>query len=144
MDYAYIAYTKEKKLVKGKVSAVNENEATAILKQGGYQVVNLRAESSYFDMEKLWTRFSNVGIRDVLLLSRQLALLIQSGIDIVTSLELLRNQMTNPVLKTAVTDIFQISQYLPADVLTGDCRRRTGRQTGIHSEANGRFHGKDD
>jgi type IV pilus assembly protein PilC len=105
MDYAYIAYTKEKKLVKGKVSAVNENEATAILKQGGYQVVNLRAESSYFDMEKLWTRFSNVGIRDVLLLSRQLALLIQSGIDIVTSLELLRNQMTNPVLKTAVTDI---------------------------------------
>jgi type II secretory pathway component PulF len=43
VDYAYIAYTKEKKLVKGKVSATNEADATSILRQGGYQIVNLRA-----------------------------------------------------------------------------------------------------
>lgn len=105
MEYAYIAYTKEKKLIKGKVSATNENEATRILNQGGYQLVNLRAESRFFNIEKLLARFSTVNQRDILLLSRQLALLIESGTDVVTALELLRNQMTNVTMKTATADI---------------------------------------
>jgi type IV pilus assembly protein PilC len=105
VDYSYIAYNKEKKLVRGKVSAINEIEATSILNQGGFQVVNLRANSPFFNIEKFLIHFSNVNTRDVLLLSRQLALLIQSGIDIVTGLELLLGQMTNPTLRTALTDI---------------------------------------
>ncbi len=105
MDYAYIAYTKEKKLVRGKVSAESESEATTILSNGGYQVVNLKAESSFIDFEKFMARFSNVNTRDVLLLTRQLALLIQSGMDIVTGLELLCAQMTNRTMSAAVVDI---------------------------------------
>ena len=105
MDYSYMAYTKEKKLVKGKVSAKNEAEATSILSQGGFQVVNLRAESRVFFLEKVLARLSSVNTRDVLLLSRQLALLIQSGMDIVTGLELLLGQMTNPILRAATADI---------------------------------------
>lgn len=100
-----MAYTKEKKLVKGKVSAKNKAEATSILSQGGYQIVNLRAESPFFSLEKVLARFSSVSTRDVLLLSRQLALLIQSGMDIVTGLELLLGQMTNPILRAAIADI---------------------------------------
>ena len=42
MDYAYTAYTEDRKLVKGKVSAHNEEAATELLGYGGYRVVSLK------------------------------------------------------------------------------------------------------
>ena len=41
MDFAYTAYTEDKKLVRGKVSALSEEAATELL---GYGVANVRAQ----------------------------------------------------------------------------------------------------
>ncbi len=105
MDYAYVAYNKERRLVRGKVSAPNEQTAANILNYGGYQVVNLKATPPLIDIGRLMAYFSPVSPRDILMLSRQLALLISSGIDIVASLELLQGQATNHTLKSAIGEI---------------------------------------
>jgi len=99
MDYAYVAYTEDRRLVKGKLSAISEDAATNLLSYGGYQVVSLKKIVPFFKTEKLVAVFSRVKPREIIMFSRQLALLLESGTDIVTSLELLQSQITNRTLK---------------------------------------------
>jgi type IV pilus assembly protein PilC len=102
MDFQYIAYTADKKLVKGRLSATNEEAATNLLSYGGYQVVNLKTITPFFNMGNLAARFSRVKPAEIVMFSRQLALLLESGTDIVTSLELLQSQTTNRTLKSVL------------------------------------------
>jgi type IV pilus assembly protein PilC len=105
MDFAYTAYTEDKKLVKGKVSATSEEAATELLSYGGYRVVNLKATFSLINKEKLLASFSQVKPAEIVMFSRQLALLLESGTDIVTSLDLLQDQIDNPTLGKIVGEV---------------------------------------
>ena len=105
MDFVYTAYTEDKQLVKGKVSATSEEAATELLSYGGYRVISLKSVVSLFDKEKLLARFSQIKPAETIMFSRQLALLLESGTDIVTSLDLLQDQITNQTLKRTITEI---------------------------------------
>ncbi len=105
MDFAYTAYTEDKKLVKGKVSAISEEAAAELLSYGGYRVVNLKATFSLINKEKLLASFSQVKPAEIVMFSRQLALLLESGTDIVTSLDLLQDQIDNPTLGKIVGEV---------------------------------------
>ena len=105
MDYSYVAYTEERKLVRGKLSATSEETATSLLSYGGYQVVSLKQITPFFNTEKLAAYFSQIKPREIILFSRQLALLLESGTDIVTSLELLQSQVTNRTLKGILGEV---------------------------------------
>jgi type IV pilus assembly protein PilC len=105
MDFQYIAYTDDRRLVKGKLSATNEAAASSLLSYGGYQVVSLKTSTPFFNMGNLVGRFSRVKPREIIMFSRQLALLLESGTDIVTSLELLQSQATNRILRSVVGEI---------------------------------------
>jgi type IV pilus assembly protein PilC len=105
MDFAYTAYTEDKKLVKGKVSATSEEAAAELLSYGGYRVVNLKATFSLINKEKLLANFSQIKPAEIVMFSRQLALLLESGTDIVTSLDLLQDQIDNPTLGKIVGEI---------------------------------------
>jgi type IV pilus assembly protein PilC len=105
MDYAYTAYTEDRKLVKGKVSAHNEEAATELLGYGGYRVVSLKTSVPLIDKEKLLSRFTRIKPQEIAMFSRQLALLLESGTDIVTSLDLLQEQMENETLKKIIGEV---------------------------------------
>jgi type IV pilus assembly protein PilC len=105
MDFAYTAYTEDKKLVKGRVSATSEEAATELLSYGGFRVVNLKATLPLINKEKLLSRFSRIKPHEIVMFSRQLALLLESGTDIVTSLDLLQNQITNQTLKKIIGEV---------------------------------------
>ncbi len=105
MDYQYVAYTDDKRLVRGKLSATSEEAASSLLSYGGYQVVSLKVVTPFFDTTKLQVRFSRVKSKEIVMFSRQLALLLESGTDIVTSLDLLQSQVTNPSLKGVIGEV---------------------------------------
>ncbi|HEY86846.1 MAG TPA: type II secretion system F family protein, partial [Dehalococcoidia bacterium] len=105
MDFRYVAYTEDKKLVKGKLSATSEEAATELLSYGGYQVISLQAVVTLFNKEKQLARFYRIKPREIIMFSRQLALLLESGTDIVTSLELLQSQVTNKTLKNTIGEV---------------------------------------
>jgi type IV pilus assembly protein PilC len=105
MDFAYTAYTEDKRLVRGRVSAISEEAATELLGYGGYKVVSLKATISLINKEKLLSRFSRIKPTEIVIFSRQLALLLESGTDIVTALDLLQNQITNRTLKKIVGEV---------------------------------------
>ncbi len=105
MDFAYTAYTEDKRLVKGKVSATTEDAASELLSYGGYRVVSLKASRSIINKEKLLAQFSQIKPQEIVMFSRQLALLLESGTDIVTSLDLLQSQIDNQTLASVVAEV---------------------------------------
>jgi type IV pilus assembly protein PilC len=105
MDFAYTAYTEDKRLVSGKVSAINEEAASELLSYGGYRVVSLKARFSLLNKEKLIAAFSQVKPAEIVMFSRQLALLLESGTDIVTSLDLLQGQIENQTLRNIIGEV---------------------------------------
>jgi type IV pilus assembly protein PilC len=105
MEFQYVAYTEDRQLVKGKLSAANEEAALNLLSYGGYQTVSLKQVVPFFNLQKVSARFGRVKPREVIMFSRQLALLLESGTDIVTSLELLQNQVTSPILREVLGDV---------------------------------------
>jgi type IV pilus assembly protein PilC len=105
MEFRYVAYTEDKRLVKGKLSATTEEAALNLLSYGGYQTVSLKEIVPFFNMQKIAARFTRVKPREIIMFSRQLALLLESGTDIVTSLELLQSQVTNRTLQIVLGDV---------------------------------------
>ena len=105
MDFAYTAYTEDRKLVRGKVSAISEEAASELLSYGGYRVVSLKGVVPFLNKEKLLARFSQIKSPEIVMFSRQLALLLESGTDIVTSLDLLQAQITNQALGRIVSEV---------------------------------------
>jgi len=105
MDFAYTAYTEDKRLVKGKVSALNEEAATQLLGYGGYRVVSLKSVTPLINMEKLMSRFTRIKPQEIVMFSRQLALLLESGTDIATSLDLLQEQTDNEVFSKIISEV---------------------------------------
>jgi type IV pilus assembly protein PilC len=105
MDFVYTAYTEDRKIVKGKVSSISEEAATELLGYGGYRVINLKKVVPLFDTEKLLARFSRIKPPEIVMFSRQLALLLESGTDIVTSLDLLQDQIANQALRGIIAEV---------------------------------------
>jgi len=105
MEFQYVAYTEDKRLVKGKLSATNEEAALNLLSYGGYQTVSLKEVVPFFNLQKLAARLTRVKSKEIIMFSRQLALLLESGTDIVTSLELLQSQVTNRNLKIVLGEV---------------------------------------
>ena len=107
----------------------------------GYRVVNLKKYVPFISLEKIRLRFSQTKTTEVILFYRQLALLLESGIDIITSLELLRGQVANRTMVKVLGEVIaevrggnQLSAAMEKHpkVFSTICRRslRVGEQTG--------------
>ncbi len=113
MVFQYVAYNEKGELVKGKLPATNEEAANDLLGYAGYQAISLKPYIPFLNFEKLTAGLSKVKPSDIILIYRQLAMLLESGIDIVASLELLQEQATNRSLKRVLDDVI-------ADLRTGN------------------------
>ena len=105
MVFQYIAYTEKGEIVKGKLPAVNEEAANDLLGYAGYQAISLRPYSPFFNADKFTSGLSHVKPGDIILVYRQMAMLLESGINIVAALELLQEQATNRALKKVLGDV---------------------------------------
>jgi type IV pilus assembly protein PilC len=105
MEYLYVAYNKNKNLIKGKVSADDESAARKLIDFSGYQLISLKANSSFINWKALNTNLSPIKPKEIVMFSRQLALLLESGTDIITSLELLQEQVGDKTLRSVIVEI---------------------------------------
>jgi type IV pilus assembly protein PilC len=110
MEFEYVGYTAERRVTKGKITADGERDAGEKLSRDGYQVLSLKAVAASLLTTPMPTFFEKGAKQEeIILFSRQLALLLESGVGIVQSLELLKAQTTNKalakMLDTIVTDL---------------------------------------
>lgn len=105
MNYHYVACSESNRIVKGKLSAPNEEAAAGMLAYSGYRVLSLKEAIPFFAAGKLGAQFSAIKPTELVMFSRQLALLIESGTDAVTSIELLQAQSTNRSFKKILAEV---------------------------------------
>jgi type IV pilus assembly protein PilC len=87
------------------LTATSEAAAIELLGYSGYQVVNLSEMRRRLDLSWLTGRFTRIKSTEIILFYRQLALLLNSGIDIVKALELLQVQTSSRRLAMALGDV---------------------------------------
>jgi type IV pilus assembly protein PilC len=105
MIYQYIACSEAGEIVKGKLTAPSEDAIAEMMGYAGYRLINLRPYVPFLSAGKFMAQLFPVKPNDVILLFRQLALLLESGINIVTALDLLREQISNRSLKKVVEEV---------------------------------------
>ena len=101
MAYQYVAFTPHGEKIQGRVEADSEPDAEEMLWKQNYTIVKLKeirdGSSSLLS--------GGVRKRDLIVFSRQLATLIESGIPIMRALHLLQEQMNNKKLRSVLAEI---------------------------------------
>ncbi|UCH51686.1 MAG: type II secretion system F family protein [Chloroflexota bacterium] len=107
MDYSYLGYTGDRQIVKGKVSAADERAAVDILSNIGYHIVSLKPVTTAANMFPSLSGLFKAKVKpaEMVTFSRQMALLLESGVGIIQALELLEAQTTDKALKTVLVQI---------------------------------------
>ena len=106
MDYRYVGYNKDRKIVTGTLAAASEAVAVQTLGHQGYQVLNLKPVAAFMpSLEKSFPSLFRIKPGEIILFSRQLALLLESGTDIVTALELLRSQTSSGAFRKVLAEV---------------------------------------
>ncbi len=103
--YSYVAYNENREIVRGKLEAHTEEQAANLLSVAGYQLINLRELAGSPTLDKWMLKLSPIKTTDIILFYRQMALLVESGLNIVTALELLENQAGNRIFKRVLGEI---------------------------------------
>ena len=105
MVYKYIAYNGSGKGVKGTLSAADEEAANEALTFAGFRPIGLKKYVPFLSLDKLGDSFSQVKPTEVILFYRQLAMLIKSGTNIATSVELLQQQTSNRKMQQVLGEV---------------------------------------
>jgi len=105
MDYRYLGYTDSKKMIEGTLVADTMDIARRMLAEQGFRILELKPSANGLSLSKLLPDIYRVKPSHLIIFSRQLALLIESGVDIITALELLREQVDSKLFKKALADI---------------------------------------
>jgi type IV pilus assembly protein PilC len=102
MEYNYVAYTAERKVVKGLIDATSQMMAEQALRNTGYEPLSLSAKAKAFDLAKILPSLFAVKPADIIDFSRQLALLLECGVTISSALQLLQENVSNKPLRKVI------------------------------------------
>ena len=104
MPYKYVAYDKEKQMVKGVLPVSTEGLAIDTLAKSGLRILSLK-EVKPRGLQGMSSLFSSVKPSDVVLFSRQLAMLLERGTGFITALRLSRDQAPGSKLKRVLSSV---------------------------------------
>ena len=93
------------KLIDGSAEASSPDALAQNLRKLGYTIVSIEMKPTAFGGGKIFSRFGRVKSSDISLFSRQLATLVDAGIPILSALDSINEQTTNPILKDALSQV---------------------------------------
>lgn len=107
MPYRYVAYAADNSIVQGTVAAASEAAAEEALTRAGYQPVMLRPHRAALDVSALFPSLFGVKRPEVVAFARHLAVLLRSGMPLVTALDGLKSQAGSKAMRRVVGAIAQ-------------------------------------
>jgi len=105
MNFFYKAL-KNNKIIKGKIEANKEDEVVIFLKNRGLFLIELKKEEkSTIQLFNIF--FDRINFSDIVNFTRQIAIMINAGLTLIESLDILKKQTTKESLKKMIIDIDQ-------------------------------------
>lgn len=105
MFYRYIAYNTERKLLRGTVEGENEGLAEGALENAGYRIIDLAPVRQRSIIRTLGLQIDSVSAHEVVVFSKQIATLLESGISLLVALGLVGSLFRNRPLGKVVASI---------------------------------------
>lgn len=106
MTYRFVGYTLDKKIEQGTIDATSESTAEEALYRTGYhRILSLRELRPGLSLEKLIPTLFGIKAGEVIDFSRELATLIESGITILTALQLLEEQVSRTAFRRVIAGL---------------------------------------
>src|SRR4030042_2558150 len=102
--YKYKVLDKKQATVSGKVEAANEDIAVDVLVDRGLSVLSIEKERS-FDLSRYFGFLNSVKVKELVVFSRQLAVLVSANLPIIKALKVLKEQTDNPYLQKIINEI---------------------------------------
>ncbi len=131
MPYTYVAYTKAGERVQGVLNVPSEAAAEEALWRQEYVIVSLRQARPKADLTGLMPSLFGVKSRDLIVFSRQLATLLESGITILSGLQMLAEESSSKALQKALDEVSEDVQE--GETLSDALRKHTQAFPPIYS-----------
>ena len=106
MNFKYTAYTPQKKIIKGVLEVADKNIAIESLERSGYNILSLKSYRK-ITIEDILPSLFSVKKTDIVLFSRQLAMLLDKGVKFLAALELSKDQIHNRILKKRIKAVLE-------------------------------------
>ena len=103
MLYQYKALQNNQK-VNGEMEAGSEKEITEYLKSNGYFPVEIN-EKKKSQLTFLTSMFERVAFQDIVYMTRQFAIMLDAGLTLINSIDIIKKQVTKAPLKKMLEDI---------------------------------------
>src|SRR3989344_4685441 len=103
MQFSYTAVSGTGQKKTGKIEANSQKQVVDFLKEGGFIPINIEQKSES-DLLSI-TLFKKIKSSDIVIFTRQLASMMQTGLTLIESLNILKKQMRNMELQNVITDI---------------------------------------
>jgi len=107
MPYKYVAYTDAGIIVKGSIEASSEQLAKQALIRSGYKPLSVKAASARPSLRQSMPSLFGVKAQEVIVFSRQLATLVERGINALHALRLLKDQVRNPAFREIIGELIK-------------------------------------
>lgn len=103
-SYFYRAKSQPQKTIQGHIEAESEQDAITKLARMGYFPIAINPETDSLDIEK-GLQFRRIPRRDIVLFTHQLSGLLESGVNILNSLNIISTQTANRYLRASINGI---------------------------------------
>jgi type IV pilus assembly protein PilC len=101
-NFNYRARDNTGKSVKGVMAAATKDEVAAKLRKMGYAPVAINEGAAALNVKQLGRGFTRISTEDIVMFNVQLSNMINSGLDIMSSLQTLQKQIENKRLKAVI------------------------------------------
>lgn len=105
--YSYRARDRSGKVLSGNIMAESEAAVAAYIRDKGYFVTQIKVQKSATSLRSLLTSIKRVSIKDLAVLCRQFATMIDAGLSLLVCLSILIDQTYNSKLKAALQIIYK-------------------------------------
>lgn len=102
--YTYVAKIHPQKTVQAEIEAESEQDAVNKITKMGYFPVSITFRDLSSDKNDSW-RFWKKSKKEIQIFTRQLATLVESGVNIINSLNIISEQTSNKYLKAVLSDV---------------------------------------
>jgi len=103
MLYQYVALQNNQK-VKGEMEASSEKEIADYLKSNGYFPVEIQ-EKKKSQISNFASMFERVAFQDIVYMTRQFAIMLDAGLTLIDSIDIIKKQVSKAPLKKMLDEI---------------------------------------
>ena len=104
MLFTYKALQKDGTRINGEMDASSEKEISEYLKKNSYFPIEIK-EKKTSSLDTITTLFQQVAFQDVTYMTRQFAIMLDAGLTLIDSIEIIMKQVQKPALKKMLSEI---------------------------------------